>query len=745
MANGPYATDDALRTLEGTPPSVPPERFRDADHTISFVRRLWENDEKRAMKRSKVDGLIAGNPPYRQQALRAANRSSDTNCNFGTGRSYMENAAGAFYDLTNEAPGCVAIRQSFGLTDELRDQYSQVMSGEADRILSEDDVWDAEVQWSQDQMVLHGRGPMIFEDPYSVLPISVRDGDLKVPERTRADTHYWEVCTVDRDYYPPQLYKFIENAQAATAVGWDVEFTRKVLQNAMRVMEQTGQLYTWEWYQDQLSSNSLDYYDDSKCCKLAHVFALEFDGTVTHMLVERDDTGITERKYLFKRRGRFTNFKQCVHPFYMDRGNGGFHHSVRGLGFKMFDAMDRENQLLCKLYDDAFAPDTLFRPTSSEARQKMELARYGHYAVLPAGWEAVQNPIRGNITDKIVMYRTSSDLMKANLSSYRTPVGPERPGNPETKFGRQLDATMQSSLTKTTFNRYYKQWDLMYTEIVRRLCNLNSTDERAKAFQERCMKKGVPRECFGCVETVEAVRVVGEGSAFLRKNSLMEMGAYVGSLPEDGKARWLNDFIAATCGQKNVGRYNPPQKQKQTADDQQFMALVAVGMMKEGIPPVVTPSQNPVTFAGTFLTVAAQALGSLKQGADPHTVLAFLDIAGPAILAHLKRFARDPLRKQVFDAIFKQWKQLSRVTDTLRKQVGAMAKQRQQQQAATQQAMSDQAIKAAKVKADIGLKTVKLRHQLAERSARTKQDLAIRDAVTASQINQQSRLSAFQE
>jgi hypothetical protein len=737
---GGYGADEGLLTLQDG--KAPECRMKDAAHTQDFVYRMRQNDTKRSKKRALVSGLVQGNPPYRASKLLAAGRADACNVNWGTSRQYMESGSGAFYDLASEAPGIVQIRTSLGNPQE-QDDWSHIMSKEADAALTSDPVWDYEIQQSQWEMTLHGRGPLFFEDPFKVIPRAVHDGDLCVPERTKADTEYWEVCSIDVDYYPPEIWAFIKNEEKAKLAGWNPEFTKKVIANAMDIKEPNATAFNFEFYQQELKNNSLSYYDDSKVCKLAHVFWKEFSGRITHAIIEREESATQKAEYLFIYEERYANFREALHPMYIDRGNGGFHHSVTGLGTKQFGPMEYENRLLCNLMDKAFAPKILFKPTMSEAGVKFQLTPLGDYGLMPKGWEVEQNPIQGFLSDGLAMFKASSQLMQSNLSSYRQQAPTKMEGNPVTAKQVQLEASQSAALSKTTYNRYYKQLDFLYSEIVRRLCNLNSTDDLAKGFQERCKKRGVPETCFGRIESVFAVRVIGQGSPFLRKQSVDSVGAIVQRLPEDGQANWLNDKIAVEAGSAAVARYNPPKVKGKLPEDQQFEAMVAVTMAKVGVPPIVTASQNPVTFAATFLSAGVQALQSLQQGANPAEVVKFLSIAGPAIQAHLQRFAQDPLRQGVYKQISEQSKQLAAATDKLVAQLNKQKQQNQAQQQKTQAAMSDQQIKAQKVQGDLVLKAQKQKATLAMQAQKHKQSLAIQDANAASAINRNNRLAAF--
>jgi hypothetical protein len=751
-----------LATIEDG--KVPETRMKDARQVQDFCRRIIDNDEKRSFKRSRVNGLVDGNPPYRASKLKDAGRADACNVNWGMARSCLEAAVGAFYDLFSESPLFLNVLTSFGDDPEKKAEWSRTISEEADRTIRTATEWDYNMQLSQWDMVLHGPGPLFFEDAYRVLPKAVLAGDLKLPEFSKSDTKYWDVCALQVTYYPPELYEFIRNEEAAAKVGWDVEYTKLVIQNAMDIRIQPGLRYEWEYYQQELKNNSLSYFDDTRVCRVCHVFWREFSGKVTHAIVERDTTvnrqdsgdpkfkqDYEDIKFLFNSHERYQSFQQCVHPMYFDHGNGGWHHSVTGLGVKMFSAMEYQNRLICNLADKAFAPKILFKPTSTESSQKFSMAHFGDYAVLPGGFDWQQTGVAGLMNDGLAMNNTLSEMMQSNLASYREQPQ-QKQGNPVTAREIMYQAQQQSSLSKTQFNRYYEQLDMLYGEIYRRMSNLNSTDERAQEFQKRCEDRGVPKEALGRISKVEATRVTGQGSAFVRKQSLSNLWQLLApALPENGRDNLICDMIGAEAGQSSVEKYYPTKSAEKLATDQQAEALQWVGLMKIGVQPVVTASQNAVTYAGTFLSAATQALQSLQQGADPHGVLTFLHVAGPAIAAHLKRFAKDPTRAVIFKEIEKQWKKMAELTDKLQKQIEQQGQSGKQQQDKTQQAMTDEQIKQAKAKNDIAIKTAKTKAQLKQsqekhqqKMVQGQQSMALKDATVATDIHRKNRLAAFQ-
>lgn len=746
------STDDGLRTL-GADGQVPETRMRDAQATQDFVRALVQDDSDRSRVRAAVDGLVDGNPPLNNAKLAKAGRRDACNVNWGTARGYMESGTSAFHDLTSEAPGHILIQTGHG-NDEQRVEWSQIMSEELDASFQQDADFKSDLQLSQNEMVLHFCGPLYFEDEFQAFPVSVETGDLKVPPRSRSKVSRWEGCVILMDYYPPELYAFIRDEAAAESAGWNVPFTRQVIANPIDASQPAGQSVTWEFVQQQIKEKALCYVNKSYVIHAAHVFTKEFDGRITHAIVQREDTtrsGTEDAggvQFMYQKIGRYADFSQVIHPMYFDRGRGGYHHTVSGLGVKMYGPMVYENRLLCNLMDKAFAPKVFFKPTSAEATQKMQLATFGDWGVLPSGTEVVQNPIQGYLNEGMAMVRASSELMRSNLSQYRQTVQPEKAGNPDTAYERKSKDSQQGALTNTTFSRYYEQLDALYFEIARRHCNLNTTDRRAVDYQGRCVERGVPRECFGRLKAAVAVRVVGQGSPFMRQQVTGEMLPIMGRFSEEGQNNILNDYIASRAGQNAIRRYNPRPSSQKLASDQRERAMNQVAGMKTGLHPTITASQDALTFAATFLQACGQALQSVQQGAPPSEVLAFLGLAAPGCLAHLKRMASDPFRKPMAEQMGKQLETISQQADKLKALLAKQKQGQKEQQGKAQQAMSDAQVKQFKATEDAKLKAKKAAHQMQLKQQAHNQNLALNDSRTASEINlaqQRQKFAAFKE
>ena len=740
MANlANYGLSDSPATIG--PEGVPECRMSDAQTTQDFVQRLVQNDYDRAFKRGLVDGLVDMNPPYKGRALRDAGRADACNVNWGTAAALWGSSAGALFDLITQAPGRVSISLEYGNNDEKRREWERIMTSVADETFSAEHSWITRMQLSQKDTVLHGKGPFYFESPHHVFPRQIPTANLLLPDRSPIHPNEWEICAVTQEYYPPKLYEFIRKRESAEALGWDVDFVWSVIKNAVQQKMPDSNRQTEEWWQNEMKTNSYNYVDSVLVCRVAHVFWREFPdenspgpGRVTHAIVETQPSADKGAKYLFLSVGRYAEFDQAIHPMYYDVGRDDLFHNVTGLGVRQYGAMETENRMRCTQVDKANAPDLLFKATTTDAKNQFQLAPLGPYGVVGPGYELSQAPMRGNIQDGMMVMREAGDAVRSNLSEFRQPVTPDRPGNPDTATEARMKASAGGSLTNTVFERYYQQVDWLYERIVRNLFNPNSTDLRARKAIKRAKEMGVPDECFGRIGLVKAVRIIGQGTPWLRQQAISSVGQVIKQCPESGQRQWRHDFITAQVGPSGVHRYDPTPGPSDLPDEQTERAHDQIVGIKVGMPAIVSDSQDAMVFSKEYIKAADGALGSLGKGGEPAEVAQFAELCGKAAAMQIQRMRGDPLRTQEVNMLEQELKKIGSTVDKLKKTLQKQAQQKQKLQQKAQAVQSDAQVKAMKVQGDLKLKAQKQKAALAMQQQKHRQQLAISDATAASQV-----------
>ena len=726
-----------------TEDGVPESRLNDAASVQSMVKSLVRADDRRSKVRAKVKGLVDGNAPYSSTELQRTGQSFRTNVNFREGESFLNMGMSAFFDVFSEVPTYATVRINHGDAND-SEMYSRIITEEFDRLQKKDGRFDYMMQLSQHEMVLYGTGPMVFEDNTDWRCVPMKSANLLVPEGTSSNAEDWEMCVVRSQYRAHELYKFIRNEKAAASAGWTVAAAKKSIIAAHP--DTLGSNHTWEKAQQELRNNDLSYSSKCDVVSVAHVFYREFptdknpEGAISHCIIdERGDN----KEFLFRKVNRFSKWSEVVHPMYYDKGDGQ-HHSVKGMGVKMFSALELKNRLKCSLVDAAMARTTIhLQPNSPNDLNRMNVIQMGPYSVIPSGYNVTQTNSAGVLDAPLAVERELEGLMQANLSQYRQRL--EKQGNPRTATEIEALMAQQSVLGKTQLNRYYAQLDVLFAERYRRAINPNLTKDMAGAadaleFQKRCIDRGCPKECFDKVELVQSTRTAGRGSAMERRaisNALMNV---VGMLPEGGRKNVIEDHVASLAGYHSLSRYYPMPEQDIDTQEQQQEAARENALFKTGASIPIAGGDNHAVHAEVHIQGATEAVQAAIQGAgDPAEIAVYADLLIDHVVAHLQELGQDPTRKQLIAEYTERLAEIEKATNQIMEEVSQQtqqaAMQQQQQQAAMaemQQLQSGGDIKdqisMMRAERDEARKDAKAQNDLARKTAKTEQDMALKDA-----------------
>ena len=713
----------------GTPPKA---RLSSPEAVVDLVKMLTRSDEERNRVRSKVKGLIDGNPPYSASQLKRTGQAYRTNVNFREAEAFFSVALTAFYDIFSETPTYATIKTNTG-NDAERVHYSRIITEEFDRLQKKDREFDYTMQLSQHEMVLFGSGPLTFESPTSWRARALKAGDLLLPEGTRSNPSDWEVAVVRRRYQAHELYGYIRDPQAAAKVGWDVEATRNSI--IASGPESYRRHDNWEWHQQRIRNNDLHYSAQCSLINAAHVYVREYpqgdeaEGKISCYIVKEDG-----QEFLYKYVGKYDSWEEILHPMYYDKGDGQ-HHSVKGLGVKMYPVIELKNRQKCHMVDVAATASSMqLQAETPEAMQKASVVQMGPYSILPSGYKIVQRQFSGIADAPMAVDRELENVMQSNLSQYRQRLD-KAGGNPKTATEVQANVQQASVLGKTQIARYYQQLDRFFEERYRRASDKSVTDKEAVEFQKRVRDRGVPAEALNDVDYVQASRNYGQGSAFLRLQTINGLMQISGQLPESGRNALLRDYVAALAGQQQVGRYVVEPEQDVYAKDQMAEANIENAVMQTGNPVIITDSQNHLLHSQTHLAKGSEVAQAIQQGGNAAAAADFFGILIPHIEEHIGQLSADENRKQEVKMLSDQLGELAGFANEVANQV---AQEMQQQQEAQMQAeagpSADEQIKAAAMERDEARKDAALQAEIQRSDIKLKQELALADAKAAAAI-----------
>ena len=719
---------------DGTPPE---SRLSSPSAVVDLIQMMIRSDEERNRIRAKVKGIVDGNPPYSPAQLKRTGQSYRTNVNFREAEAFFAISLTAFYDIFSETPTYATVKTNHG-NDAERVNYSRIITEEFDRLQKKDREFDYTMQLSQHEMVLFGVGPLVFENPTSCKARAVKAGDLLIPENTRSNPDDWEVAVVRRQYQAHELYHYIRDPQAAKSVGWDVDAVRKAIINAGP--EEYRRQKNWEWHQQQIRNNDIHYSAQCSLVNAAHVYVREYptgdeaEGRISCFIVLENQGD----SFLYKYVGKFENWDEVLHPMYYDKGDGQ-HHSVKGLGVKMYPVIELKNRQKCQLVDVAAMAGSLhLQPQTPEASQKVSIVPMGSINILPPGYDVIQRQFTGVVDAPLAVDRELEGVMQSNLSQYRQRLDKPQ-GNPKTATEVQAIVQQASVLGKTQIARYYQQLDRFFAEKFRRASDSNVTDPLAIEFQKRIVSRGVPKAAIKDIDYVEATRNYGQGSAFMRLQTIAGLMQISGQLPESGRNALMRDYIAALAGQQQVGRYMVEPQNDVYAKDQIAEANIENAVMQTGNPVVITDSQNHLIHAQTHLAKGVELAQAAQQGGNPAAIAEFFGLLIPHIGEHVMQLSADPNRKNETRELESQLDELTGFANELSNQVAQQMEQQQAQMAEMQQQQQagpslEEQLKAAAMERDEARKDAALQAEIERSNMKLRQEMALADAKAAANL-----------
>lgn len=663
------STNDLLLETLDNIGSAPRTRIKDAQCAREIYHKLLKADEGSARNRSQIDEMFAGAPPYDDAELRATGQAARANVNFGEADALLESALSGYVDLLSSVETLVNFKTKFGDPQE-RIEYEQIIGEEFTRLLR---GWNAYTpNWLRlaTHFVAHGVGITYFEGD---LDWRWRVGgwsDFLIPRKTLASESEIEVACCARSMQAQQLFHYIEDEEKAAELGWDVTVAKKAIQEAVSNSSTVGgQSTDWEGVVREMKNNDL-YLGVATASeiKVVHLWNVEFDGRVTHIIVLRDDATGSDR-FLYRKIGKFSRMEQAFTIFTYGVGVNGQYHSIRGLGAKIFTEVQTSNRLRCQMVDGALlSSSVILQPTNEEALQNLQLSYFGPYSILTPGVEIQDRPIPNMSTSVMPVLQDMAQLINSRTGSYQVSTS-DGGAREKTKYEIQAQQSNNARLNSSALSLFYDPLERLFREVVRRVCRRDyypaePGGDAVREFKLRCFDRGVPMEAIYDVDIarVTAVRAIGAGSEQMRQLTFDEFSQIAPSFDEFGRQNLLRDRVAARIGYANADRYvQKPSAESRPLMDEKF-ANLENNTLSNGAPLPVYPNDNHTVHSRAHISALSQGVAGVQEGsADMVQILPGLVSLLEHTTQHVEAMYGDPTVQEEAASNRKILSQLSEV------------------------------------------------------------------------------------
>lgn len=640
---------------------------------LQIARRLERDDDRRDVERARVLAAFNGAAPYDQCELEAVGQSYRFNVSFGFLEGVMGRATVPYTELTNDT------QYVANIDGVLPEDKLIIMREELSEVIRQWGKWSKFTSRLIQDLVLNGYNTAIFPSDYDPWPVFIQQKDGFVHELTNNDTSDLELFVWKRGYLIHELYAYIEDEEAAKKAGWNIENTRKAIENATPAeVYQRNRGGSWTAIESAIRGGSLwaSIIGDKKI-DTYHVLAAELDGAITHYIVsngKRADGDLNQQDMeLFKRERRWPSFRDMLVYFDLEAGDGKWHGS-RGLGRRSFNTHRAVDKLRCSLLDQAFTSGlTILQANDQDAQESFQLAVVGPFAVIPAGIEVATTtvPAISATTFQVdaLLSSTSEQRIGDIVPNTSSPV---RHGT-KTATEAQISNDRAMMISKTNLSRFLDPLSHLISIIVKRLLMKESPDPYAQNFQKNLIKKGFSREDFakvrGATSTGRIDTVLGND-----RNNMQELLATYRGDPDIDQKELKRRHLASVVGPKDLEGLLIEGEDQTKSTEAAREQMQEIGTMLSGIPQPVSPRDLHEVHAAVGIDWLK---GQVQQQAQGKKGAAFqiLDTVAQHVNEHVQLLLKDVAKKAHAEAMLQELKQIGQAVDQIQQALVQHAKQ----------------------------------------------------------------------
>ncbi len=731
-------------TESGAPPRA---RVKDSKSLYEIYKKLKDADDKSSKNRAEIQAMFDGVPPYSDTDLVASGQAYRCNVNFDEAAAILESAMAGYVDLTHSVEHLLTLKTDYGDSKQ-RLEISQILAEELTRAIRSWPQFHFNYLLLAQYFIAHGVGIVYWEDDIDWRWKVSMFGDFLIPRKTLACEDEIEVAVCVRSYQAHQLYKFIEDAEAAADMGWNVEQVRKALMKATQ--GQIGAFTEWEKLQVEFKNN--DLFTGTACAseiKVLHAWVKEFDGTISYyMTLENNEA----EEFLCVKRNLYRHINSAFVFFPFGIGTNGYYHSIRGLGYKIFPQIQLSNRLRCQMADGAMLSSTLLlQPQNEQALEELNFTYYGPYSVLaPDQINVVERAMPDVSKTAMPFLQDLTSQMQYKTGAYENALAAVNNSKEKTKFETQAILAGQSKLSLAALNLFYEPWGRVLKEVVRRfICGCYVDGEPGSReileFKARCEMRGVPPEAIAAIDidSVRPVRAIGAGSEAARLLATDELTQLMPGFDEYGRKAAIRDRVAARFGYDLADRYTPaPDSEARPVIDVK-MAMLENQDLRGGAEIEILPNENHLEHAKVHLAALAELAEAVESGgASVEQVISGLVSLFGHVTQHVEQVSMDTTIPEEGAMLRQALQQFGEIVNNGMKQVQRMREQQSAPEPAAD-AGPEQDDFADKLQQKLQEHQMKLQmmqevHQtkLNLRVAEVRQKLALRDAEVANKISQ---------
>ncbi len=523
---------------------------------------------------------------------------------------------------------------------------------------------------------LFGHTVIAWLDEFNWFPKHFKQDESFAADGTKSDTRWTQIMVLKEVYLPHELFGQISpDSQAAKDAGFNLTNTRTAINLASPAqirdrLNVGGTLETW--YQNALRELTIgaSYMAGASVVVVYSLLAREVDGTVSHYRMAGP-----EMLPIFERESRFPSMEDCLAFFTFQKGNGTLHGS-KGIGrdiYEMAGMIDRtRNEVVDRLI---MSGKTLIQGDVRRIHTfKMQVI--GSTVIIPTGWNVLEQKIDGNPEGFVKLDMYFKGLINELIGSTSTPqpgLGGEDMRSPA---AWNLLASREEEQRDVRISRFLAQFTELVQTMQRRICDKETSEDDAKAAQDRLMKVMTREELKELASQPVAGTV--QDLTPLQRQLVVSISQEKRGNPLYNQRQLELEDLQARMDYEFAERVLLPENDPTEEAEQQRQQKVELMLLGHGEAVPVSPRDNHMIHLQVLMPAAAQIAQAIMQGQFSTDVL-------ETMIAHINEHYSQALQQGV------KKKALTEVSQFLAKAGPELAKLKEvDAQAAQVSAMHDQ-------------------------------------------------------
>lgn len=631
-------SEETLASLDEKTEEPPESRFKDASAAREYFKVLERADEDASRDRAKQQLMFDGEPPYDSGELRRANQGYRCNVNFGEAEDLLEKALGAYIDMLQSVEVLFTADTAFGETPTERKENSRVVCDKVSKMIRKWGLFLQRYLLNATYFVSEAVSFATFRDHIDWRFDVRRLGQFYVPRDSDSSEDEVEVAFAREKFTVTELYNKIRGG-GAEEMGWDEAAVKKAILSVSKNGD-GSQYKSWEDWVTEAKSNDLCMSARAKVVEVLYCWVTEFDGTITQYILTTHD-GISE--FLFEKKAIYDRMGEAFVSFVFNVGSGGKFHGIRGLGKKIFSAVQTNNRMYGHHIDGAMlASSLLIRPKNASALGKAQLSFRGPFTVIHPEAEVVERGLGNFAQNTLPVINQMKALIREKAGGYTASLALPDDAREMSRFEASARISNATGMTVKNLLLFVEQFEKLIVEMVRRIAQEGWNEQmpggkEIMALYAEMEEDGIPLEALHQlkIHTVKITRPVGAGSAVAREEAFRQLTEISPGFDETGRKALTRNRAAHILGSYEAADEYIERPDVIRKPDAAKIAYLETQWLLEGIPVPVQSNEMHITHLEEHTQVMAQIINQVSEGLPMEEVVEGLFVLHEHCVSHL--------------------------------------------------------------------------------------------------------------